>query len=69
MSVKRRQITVNLEKAPKDPLDELEPKMSLEEKKQVIYEFATLGFMLYAGKVAVDAVGTIAVNVALKGIK
>jgi hypothetical protein len=66
---RERQISVKLEKTPKDPLDDLEPKMSIEEKQQVIYDFAILGLMLYAGKVAVDATGTIIVHAALKGLK
>lgn len=67
--MRRRQINVSLEKAPKTTFEVTEPKMTLDEKLDVAERVATLGLMLYAGKVAVDAVGTIAVHIALKGIK
>ena len=67
--MKRRQIAVSLEKSPKDPLDELEPKMSTDEKLQVVERLGRFAVIAYAAKVAIDVAGTIAVNVALKGIK
>jgi len=67
--MRRRQINVSLEKSPKDPLDELEPKMTTDEKLQVVERLGTGLIVLYAAKVSIDAVGTIAVNLALKGIK
>ncbi len=64
-----RQISVKLEKSPKDPMDVLEEKMTTEEKLQIVERLGKLALLGYAAKVAIDAAGTIAVNVALKGVK
>lgn len=64
-----RQISVKLEKSPKDPLDELEPKMSTEEKVKLVKELGTFAATLYFFKVGTDAMFTIIVNAAAKGLK
>lgn len=66
---RNKQVTLKVEKSPKDPLDELEPKMTTEEKLVLVERLGKFALLCYAAKVGIDAAGTIAVNVALKGVK
>ena len=64
---RNKQVTLKVEKSPKDPLEDLEPKMTAEEKIAVVERIGKFALLCYAAKVGIDAAGTIAVNVALKG--
>jgi hypothetical protein len=66
---RNKQVTLKLEKSPKDPMDVLDEPMPIEEKVQIVKDFVLFGAGLYTFKVVVDTCATLVINAAWKGIK
>ena len=69
--MKNRKVVVSLEKTPKDPLDVLdeEPKLTTEQKVDLVKEIGCFAAGLYFFKVGTDAFFTVLVQAAAKGLK
>lgn len=66
---RNKQVTLKVEKSPKDPMDVLDEPMPIEKKIEIAKEVATFGAGIYAFCKIVDTCSVLIINAAARGIR